>query len=114
MAAKGGGCWGRWEEAIVEVSVEGAYLVSGFYIGLVIAGFGRNVNVVEFRELKRFRHCFVFLCFFLHTALDICICMNCKLSSPALLPIALCLKLTFVNNLHFDSNLCANSDEFSW
>lgn len=24
MAAKGGGCWGRWEETIVEVSVEDA------------------------------------------------------------------------------------------
>ncbi|WMV31947.1 hypothetical protein MTR67_025332 [Solanum verrucosum] len=33
MAAKRGGCWGRWDEAIVEVSVEGAYLVRGFCIG---------------------------------------------------------------------------------
>lgn len=37
----------------------GCYLVRGGCIGFVIAGFGRNVNVVEFHELKRFRHCFV-------------------------------------------------------
>ncbi|KAK6785926.1 hypothetical protein RDI58_014451 [Solanum bulbocastanum] len=71
MAAKGGGCWGRWEEAIVEVSVDGAYLVCGLCIGFVIAGFGHNVNVVKFRELKRFRHCFVVFSVFLQTALDI-------------------------------------------